>query len=127
MRVDLVQQLIKIKNACILNKEFIDIKYKSHYLSIIKLLYKEGFVQSFKITSLKKKHINVILRLARYNNALRRLKIISTPSHKKFINYLDICKVSIKKRVFFITTTGGVLSNVSCKKLKLGGSLLFSC
>jgi small subunit ribosomal protein S8 len=133
MKINLINLLIKLKNASILKKESVIVDYSSSILPLIKILYNEGFIQSFKIVTFKNifgknsRHINIILRFLYNKSVLKKIKIFSKPSHIKYINYFDICKVNDRNLTFFISTTSGILTSFECKKKKIGGKLLFVC
>ena len=98
---------------------------------LLKLLYKEGFIQSFNIdstTQLKyEKQFNTTIFLRYFYNKpiFSNLKIVSTPSYSKYLTFKDISKIKDKKNVLFLSTNQGFLTGLDCKKNKIGGTLLF--
>lgn len=120
--------LITLKNYSILKKEYLKYEYSKNILEITKCLYEEGFIQSFRILNSDNKiFILILLRFFFNKPILKQLKIISTPSRKKYLSFKDLSKFSNKKYVFFISTSKGLLTLEECKKTALGGVLFFVC
>jgi small subunit ribosomal protein S8 len=93
---------------------------------IIYLLLSLGFINNFTI-NIDKKYISVILK---YNNeldsAIKKIKIISKPGNKIYINYKNIIKLSLKKTtgIFLLSTSKGIVTSQQAYKLKIGGEVL---
>jgi len=49
MNTSIINLLLKIKNATANQKEIVTINFNSIYIDLLKKLYKEGFIQFFKI------------------------------------------------------------------------------
>ena len=49
MNTNLIKLLLQLKNASLVKKEHINIKCNLSGLNLIKLLYKQGFIQSFNV------------------------------------------------------------------------------
>jgi ribosomal protein S8 len=107
----------------------IRIPYNKFTLSLLSALYKEGFIQSFSVTTntFLKKEINIFLRYYYNKSPIKSLKIISTPSRIKYLNYNALTKLSLKKNILFLSTSLGVLTASECRKRKIGGTLFFIC
>jgi len=119
-----VDVLIALKNASLVHKEFILVKNNILVLKIIKNLYLEGLIQSFAVETSKSFQIKVYLRYSFNKNFFKNLKIFSTPITLK---YFEICKLSTKQNLIFISTPLGFLTGEECKKRHLGGKLYFQC
>jgi ribosomal protein S8 len=123
--------LLKLKNAALYKKEVVTIDFKQDYLTILKLLYNEGYVQTFLISKNKvtnKNEIKVYLRYLYNIFALSNLKLLSKQSCIKTISYKQIsfntCDI---RKTLFITTNKGLQNQIGCKINKIGGSLFFIC
>jgi small subunit ribosomal protein S8 len=126
MNIHLIKFLIQLKNAALIKKEIIHIKYNNLILQAIFLLYKEGLIQSFKINK-DKTFISIYLRYNYNKNLLKSFKIISKGSNLVYLKYSDICRFFNKRRLLILSTNKGFLTGLECKKYKLGGKLLFIC
>jgi len=131
MNITLIQLLLKLKNASLARKEFVIIKYNKRCLDLLKLLYTEGFIQSFNIQridapfSKKQLQINITLRYFYNKPIFKNLKIVSKPSYIKYLKLKDLCKIVDKRNVLFLSTNKGLLTSLECKKHQIGGTLSF--
>jgi ribosomal protein S8 len=131
MNINLIKFLSTLKNASLSKQESVSISYNELYLKLIKLLYKEGFIQSFCIKP-SFSHLNnkfilyVTLRYINNKSMFKCLSIISTPSRLNYFGIKNLSKVSTKKNVLFLSTHRGLLTGLSSKKYNTGGKLLFS-
>ena len=107
-----------------MKKEFIESNIR--FKKIIILLYKEGFIQSYKYNQ-SNNSFKIYFRYCLQQNLLNNLKVISVPSKKKYLTFEDICKISNPFDTYFFSTDKGLKTNLECKKLYLGGKLYFSC
>jgi small subunit ribosomal protein S8 len=132
MNISIINLLLKIKNATINQKEIVTINFNSLYIDLLKKLYKQGFIQYFKIqktigSSTNSFEITINLRYLYGKPVFSDLKIFSTPSKIKYLKLKNIYKLTDKKTVFFFFTNKGLLTDFECKKKKTGGILLFGC
>jgi small subunit ribosomal protein S8 len=133
MNNNTINLIIKLKNASLSRKEKILVNCNSLSESLIKILYEEGFLQSFKVVEagendlIKNKKILVVFRYFFNKPLLSSLRVLSKPSHVRYMKFSDISNISDKKFVFFFSTNKGILTSVECKKRKVGGKLLFMC
>jgi|TARA_B110000879_G_C11153800_1_gene505890 small subunit ribosomal protein S8 len=131
MNINLIKLLSKLKNASLSKQECISTPYNKLYLKVVKLLYKEGFIQSFfvkKTVSRLNTKFNIFITLRYVNNKslFQNLNIISTPSRVNYLNIKDLSKISNKKIVLFLSTNRGLLTGLESKKYNIGGKLLFT-
>jgi|TARA_B100000424_G_C22708762_1_gene385998 small subunit ribosomal protein S8 len=120
----LIKALIKLKNASLLNKEIIYLNFDLKYFEILRILYKEGFIQSYKIDKENYQTI-VYLRFFQNKSVIDRLKFLSVPSRHRFMSYSELCLISNKKTFILLSTNKGLRTINECKKQKIGGKLLF--
>jgi small subunit ribosomal protein S8 len=117
----LIILLNKIKNASLVNKEKIEMDRSFFLDSFIKLLYKEGLIQSFFF----KKNIAVIfLRYFNEYPIFLKLKLLISSSYFNYVGVSDILKISNKKNIFIFSTSKGIYTDIDCKKKNIGGVLL---
>ena len=95
----------------------------------MKLLYKEGFIQSYLLEKTNKGQylITVKLRYSYNKSVIGNLKILSKPSISRFLKYKNLCLISEKRSLIVLSTDKGFLTTFDCKKNKLGGKLFFIC
>ena len=125
MNTTFVYSLINLKNSSILKKKVTTLHYNEFLLNVLKLLYKEGFIVSYKV---KLKKVDVYLKYSCDNiGFLDNLKLMSKPSKLNYISILDVCRFTEKKKIFLVSTNTGLKNNFDCKKSNVGGKLLFVC
>ena len=132
MNIGTIRLLNSIKNASMTNTELVCVNSNKLVQSVIKILYREGLILSFKVRR-KKNYINntsevlVYLRYFYNKSVLTRLRIISSPSRKIHISYKNLTRICCKNRVFIFSTIKGLLTLDECKKNRVGGILFFIC
>ena len=129
MNKNLINFLIKLKNASLTQKEVVIIESNKICNSLLEVLYNEGFIQSFRIDKNNEGKDILVITLRYFCNKpiLRNLQIISKPSSIKYMKLSDICQIADKRFVFFFSTSKGFMTGLDCKKKKVGGKLLFMC
>lgn len=132
MNIGTIRLLNSIKNASMTNTDLVCVNSNKLVQSVIKILYREGLILSFKVRR-KENYLNntseVLVYLKYYfeKSNLTRLKIISSPSRKIHISYKNMTRISCKGRVVIFSTTKGLLTLDECRKHRVGGILLFIC
>jgi ribosomal protein S8 len=126
MNKNLVNFLIKLKNASRLKKEIIYTKYNIFHIEIVKKLYTEGFIQSFSLENLNSVLV-VNLRFFLNKPTLGGIQLLSIPSLKNTLSFIDMSKITSIKYAVFFTTNLGIKTLNECKNDKTGGQLLFLC
>ena len=130
MNITFTYLFLILKNAALLKKEFIVIKYNLFFIPFLESFYQEGFLLSYKIlydSTSSIIGIKVYFRFLYNKFNLSGLKLISTVSNKKYLKYKDICKFFSIKSVLFLSTTKGILTNLESQKQLIGGKLYFVC
>lgn len=120
----IIKFLIQLKNTAAINKEFFLIPFNKMILQILECLYKEGFIQSFVVLN---NYIKIFLRYYFNKNVFKNLKLISIPSRLIFIQYNNLVKILNRYRFILISTSKGIKTFEECKRLHLGGKILFLC
>jgi len=98
----------------------IKVSFSRKTIPLIRVLYILGYIQSYNI-----KRKNVFLKTS---FCLLNLKFFSKPSVKRY--YLKFSEISNLQQlpsnvVIFFSTNKGILTNLCCKRNKLGGVPLF--
>lgn len=130
MSFDFVKFILKLKNASSVRKERLCVEYSQLRKDMITLLYNEGFLQSFESTiDTRKKSISILIALRYiYNKSLLEdIKLLSRPSHVKYMRLIDIYNIPDRRFVVFLSTDKGLITALKCKRLKVGGKILFVC
>jgi len=113
----------KIKVAIIANRNFVYITPNTLIVSFLKNLFLEGFISKVSYKK-KQKLLKVYLKYSFFGYpVISYLYKFSQKKLSNVISYRKLVKLS-KVGTFFLSTPYGVLSNIACLKLKIGGVLL---
>jgi ribosomal protein S8 len=113
--------LIDLKNNSLIDKPYFKRSCNGSILKIVSILYREGFLQSFK---LENNILVVYFNKSCGINFLKDLKIISKISCRVYLQYRDICKIKDNGRLLLFSTSKNVLTIHDCKRKRIGGELL---
>ena len=129
MNITFIYLFLILKNASLLRKEFVLLKYNYYFLPFLESFYKEGYILSYKIilNNMCTFGIKVYFRVLFNKFNLINLRLISTLSNKKYLKYKELCKIFSIKSILFLSTTQGILTNLEAQKNLIGGKLYFVC
>ena len=128
--MDLLSNLIaNIKNGYQTKINVIGIKKSKKCLTVLDLLYKEGYISGFKQDPENKYKILVYLK---YNSnnvaAISYIQQISTQGFRIYIKVSllwEIKKLNQQKVTYVISTPYGIITDKEALEKKIGGELLF--
>ena len=120
--------LTRVRNALQAKKDFVDIPSSKMKIAIAKILKEEGFIKHFKAWRVKRKgNLRIYLKYVEEGRpAISKIDRVSKPSLRRYIGYEDIPIVQGGLGVMILSTSRGVMTNRSARKLKVGGELLCS-
>jgi ribosomal protein S8 len=124
MNLILTNFLSQLKNASLIQKKKLIVKFNPSFLPILKILYQEGFILSYIKQNNK---LMIYLRYFYNSSNLKHLKIVSTISKPIYLNKFDISKIIEKNKLLIFSTPKGILSSIECKKIGIGGIFIFAC
>jgi len=124
MNNQLVRMLVALKNASLAKKKSVFLRKTPLILDCLAVLYREGYILSYAC-NLNEARILVNLRYFEGNCLTANLKIMSKVSHIKYLNYQDICRISLGNKVGFFLTSKGIQTLEECKVNRVGGILAF--
>jgi small subunit ribosomal protein S8 len=128
MNLKIIHLLISLKNAASIKRVATNVPLNHINLLVLRLLYREGLIQSFSIKQIATRLlIVVVLRYSFEKPVLSSLKIISKPSLSKYLKFTDVCKISGKFFFVAFSTDKKIISLNECKSFGIGGQLLFIC
>jgi len=115
--------LITLKNAALVDKEFVLIPFSNLKMAILKILANKGYVKSFEIDK-KTKQIKVVLRYSENMKYFEYVKRISKPGQRIYIKSSAIPYPKTHFGIIIISTPKGMMTGYEAKKLGLGGELI---
>lgn len=113
--------LIRIKNAYLVGKQLVSVKYSKLILNLMKLLQKEGYLEA---TSHKGREIIVTLKYNERKPAVTDIKRVSKPSLRVYKGAAQLPFVLNGLGVAIISTPKGLMTDKQARKLKVGGEVL---
>lgn len=127
----LANLLSNIQSGVTVRHKVVNVKRTKLNLEVLRLLYDEGFIDGYSLSSDKLDFLSVHLKYVNNKPVLKKLRIISIPSRRVFVNYNTIMKSLAKTGVFVISTSKfGLVCSDSYfkdneKMINVGGELLF--
>ena len=109
-----------IKNAQLANKQIVKHTKKKSFEMLLNILWDEGYILGYKNIY----DSNIILIYLKYNNkfpAITNFKIISKSSSKIYYSTRQLWKLKESHGLIVLSTSKGLLSVDSCKKIGVGG------
>lgn len=124
MNADMLFLLISIKNGQKSNKSFILYQKKKNCSSILSILWEEGYILGYTISKKYPKMFEIFLKYQSSNQVIKHLTLIKKPSSKIYCSSKQLSKLNFNLGLILISTSKGILTLSSCKKLNIGGELL---
>jgi small subunit ribosomal protein S8 len=111
-----------IKNGQMAKKSIITGPRKNICESFLKILWDEGFISGYKISSQKNKNLEIFLKYTKNGKpVINSLKFLSTPGQRVYYSSKQIWKLDSSKTFIIFSTNKGLKSINECKKNKIGG------
>ncbi len=125
MTDSLADLLIRIKNAQSSNHKTTLVPYSKLKESLVKILIKNGYLIEYKVEGKKPKlALNLTLKYVRRQPAIIKVKRISKPGVRRYVNQANIHKLTIGRSLVIISTSRGMMTAKEAKKLNLGGEII---
>lgn len=119
---NLSQFLNKIKIGCLNKATIIEINFNKNWPKILRILYKEGFIQNYIITKTK---IYIYLRYYQGKNSIRYLKNFAKVSNILYIKKKNLWLFQRYNGILVLSTIKGLKTHEECLRQNLGGKVLF--
>lgn len=116
---------IRIKNAQAAKHKTTLVPYSKLKENLVKILIKNGYLISYKIEGEKPKlNLNLTLKYVKRQPAITKVKRISKPGVRHYVNQSNIRKLTIGIGLVIISTSKGVMTAKEARKLNLGGEII---
>jgi small subunit ribosomal protein S8 len=114
-----------IKNGQMAKKSVIIGPRKNICESFLKILWNEGFISGYKISSQNNKNLEIFLKYTKNGKpVINSLKFLSKPSQRIYYSSKQIWKLDSSKTFVILSTNRGLKSINECKKSRIGGEPL---
>lgn len=113
--------LIRIKNGYQVGKEKVQVRYSKLIWRLMKLLEKEGYIESSKE---KERQIEVTLKYESRKPVLTDIKRVSKPSLRVYGGVKNLPRVLSGLGIAIISTPKGLMTDKQARREKVGGEIL---
>lgn len=124
----IADMLSQIKNAVMVNKEYVEISHSKMRESILEVMASSKFIESYKVFKEKgASHKSLHVDLAydeNGNSVIRNIKRVSKPGRRIYQQSKDIRKINPKYGLLVISTPKGIMSGEEARKNNLGGEVI---
>lgn len=125
MKNHLWNMLASLKNGQLAKTVYILQTRKKICELSLNLLWNEGYILGYKINKLDETKLQVFLKYNKGKPVIKKLKSISKPGYRVYFSCKQLWKINSNKTFLIISTNLGLKSLTECKKLKIGGEVLF--
>ena len=113
--------LIRIKNAYLIGKQSVSVRYSKLVLNLMKLLQKEGFLDA---VSQKEEELIITLKYIERKPAITDIKRVSKPSLRVYKGVSELPSVLNGLGIAIISTPKGLMTEKEAKDKRVGGEVL---
>ena len=121
MNINVCNMVSIINNGQLSKKTFVTQRNKKSCLSILNVLWDEGFILGYKTIKKRPNVIEIYLKYQNGNSVIQLIKILSKPSLRVYYSVKQLWKLDSSKGLVIISTNQGFMTNEQCKKLSIGG------
>jgi len=120
--------LTRIRNASLVSHPHVDVPSSKLKLELVKLLQREGYIQSYELKENKDNGHQTIRVVLKYDASgypvIRRLRKVSRPGLRKYASVDNLPRVLSGAGVAVISSNLGLLTDREARKAKVGGEIL---
>lgn len=121
----IADMLTRIRNAIMIRADKVDIPASRMKLDIAKIMKEEGLIRAYKIIKDNRQGVlRISLKYVDDQSVISGLKRVSKPGRRVYVGYREIPVVMGGLGLGILTTPGGLLTDKSCRREKVGGELL---
>jgi small subunit ribosomal protein S8 len=122
----LADMLTRVRNACMVKFDSVDMPLSKLKVSVAKILKEEGYINDFHI---QKEDVQGVLSIdLKYDESNDKviigLRRVSKPGCRRYVNADNIPKVMSGLGIGIVSTSKGVMTDRQARKMRLGGELL---
>ena len=122
----LADMLTRVRNACMVKFDSVDMPLSKLKVSVAKILKEEGYINDYHI---QKDDVQGVLSIdLKYDQSNDKviigLRRVSKPGCRRYVNADNIPKVMSGLGIGIVSTSKGVMTDRQARKMRLGGELL---
>lgn len=111
----------KIKNACMVGKDFVLVKSSKIAIAVLKVFKDDGYIKDYEPQD---REVCVHLKYHGGRSVIKYIKAISTPRKPVYKKLKDIHQIAKKFSTTVISTNKGVVAHQEALYNKVGGKLI---
>ena len=116
--------LTRIRNAKEARHRYVDMGLSKMKVSLAKILKDNGFIENFLVNN-ETRAMRIFLKYSNKREPIiHGLKRISSPGLRKYVSHCKLPKVFGGIGIALLSTSKGVIDDVTARQLKVGGELL---
>jgi len=116
--------LTRIRNACMAKLTRVAVPSSKQKLEVLKLLKEEGYISDYSISDKYHGVIKVYLKYKDGRSVISKLQRVSKPSLRFYAGVNDIPKSLDGYGVTIVSTSKGLMSDKTAKKMGVGGEVV---
>jgi small subunit ribosomal protein S8 len=122
----LADMLTRVRNACMVKFDSVDMPLSKVKVNVAKILKEEGYINDYHI---QEGGVQGVLRIdLKYSpdndRVITGIRRVSKPGRRVYVNADNIPNVMSGLGVVIISTSKGVMSDRQARKMRVGGELL---
>lgn len=116
----------RIRNAIQAKKKTVSIPSSKLKKEITRILFENNFITKYAfIDNQVKGEIKILLKYdSDLNNAIQGIQKVSTPGRRKYSSMKNLQRVLNGMGISIISTSKGVMTDLDCRKLNVGGEVI---
>jgi small subunit ribosomal protein S8 len=121
----IADMLTRIRNASRAGHQQVTFPASRLKIAILEILKREGFIADFSSkTENRKSDVEVRLKYSGKRPVIRQLERVSSPGRRYYSNASELQPVRNNMGIAIVSTSKGVMTGRSAKKLNIGGEVL---
>lgn len=91
---------------------------------ILKVLYKQGYINGFRTYPLDTKRFEIFLKYQNGKPVINKIQSVSKSGRRVYVSVDTLWKLDTSLLTLVISTPKGIFSDKQCRKLSQGGEIL---
>ena len=121
MQNNLHKMMSTLKNGILIKTAFIYQKNKKNNKELLNILWDEGFILGYKLSSKNPNKLKIFLKYQNGNPVIKLIKTISKPRLRIYYSVKNLWKLDPSIGLLVLSTNKGFMSSLQCKKQIVGG------
>jgi len=113
-----------IRNGSTAHRKSIQHPKNSLSIQVLKVLYREGFINGFRNLPDNPKILEIFLKYSNGKPVLRKVNPSSKPGRRIYVSVKTLWKLRTSLSILILSTPTGLLSDKECRKLHQGCEVL---